>query len=154
MESTRAAELKFKSAIDYWQKDNNIDAAIQEFEEYLELYPKGERILVVYTNLGRLYLVQRQYHKAIVLYTECYSRYPDHREGMAAKLQSCRLYHLIGENRQSIDCYKVMIQEFHRFPDIFRQAKIELSAKFPDEIQEKTVETDNLKDPSETDKKK
>lgn len=123
----RSQKIKFDKAKDHWQQDNNIKAAIRELKEYLELYPKGQHLSQVYTMLGKLYILRRQYSRAIEIFERFYDSYPRRREAAAAKLKACSLYSQSGQLQKARSCLEIIVQGYARFPGLVRKAKRELS---------------------------
>lgn len=151
----RSERLKFKNARDFWEKDENIKSATREFEEYLELYPNGKNSLKAHGYLIRLYRIKREYQKALNLYNRLFQKYPDSRIGAEAKLESCRLYSLIGNEYKSKKCFQIILEEFVNFEDLYRQAKMELylmegqfiEPKKPQSPKDPSIEDPDIKEP-------
>ena len=103
-------DIKFKNASRFF-KLMRYHKALEELNEYLEIYVDGNHRPEAYKFLAKIYFNQFDYQRAIKLYRALYEEYSNTEEGVGALYSAGICYAKMGYNKKAIKVFRDIINE-------------------------------------------
>ena len=119
-----ADDQKYENGI-YFLKMKKYDKAIQEFQEYLEIYEDGSHRSEAYANLAGIYVGRQHYLRAITMYKSLFEEYSNTEDGIKAFYNMGVCYVKMGYNDSAQNIFK-QIQKDYPTSSYAAQAKVQM----------------------------
>ncbi len=119
-----ADDTKFEQAMQFYTM-RDTRRAMQEFNEYLEVYINGVHRNEAYRNIARIYFDRFEYEKSIRAYTSIYEDSANTEEGIEAYYKSAICYQKMGDDLKAQDIYQSIIT-LHPYSNFAYLSKIQM----------------------------
>lgn len=106
-----ADDRKFQNGIQFLIL-NKEKRALDEFQEYLEIYINGTHRHEAFLKIAGIYFRSFDYQKAVKVYTSLYEEFSNSEEGVEAYYMTGICYKKMGFNLMAVEIFK-KIQENH-----------------------------------------
>jgi TolA-binding protein len=105
-----ADNMKYQNGIEF-MKINDYTRALNEFNEYLEIFIHGIHRSSVYRKLAEIHISRFDYQKAINAYNGIYQEYSYSDEGIKAYFDAGICYKKMGYDRKAGEIFRFIISE-------------------------------------------
>jgi len=105
-----ADDWKFRNGIQFIQL-KKYDLAMQELQEYLEIYTDGIHRNEAYTHMAGIYFQGYNYQKAIEVYKSLYEEFGNTEEGIGAYYKTGICYQKMGYDSMAVMVFREIINE-------------------------------------------
>lgn len=119
-----ADDMKYLNGVGFI-KLGKVDKAIEELNEYLEIYHDGIHRGEALMNIGNIYFRNFQYQKAQKIYRRLYEEYSDSDEGVSGYYKVAICYSKMGYDKQAMEVFRQIIKE-HAASSYAAQAMLQL----------------------------
>jgi TolA-binding protein len=111
LDSARIADnMKYQNGVEF-MKINDYDRALNEFNEYLEIYIHGIHRGKAYGNIAEIYISRFDFQRAIKAYMGIYREYSYTEEGIEAYFQAGISYKKMGFDSKAAEIFRHIIEE-------------------------------------------
>ena len=105
-----ADDLKFQNGMTFIRLEK-FDKALQELQEYLEIFSRGIHRNEAYMNIGDIYFCRLEYHKAQRVYRSLYEEYSDRDDGVEAYYKVGLCYKKMGYRGRASEIFNEIVRE-------------------------------------------
>jgi TolA-binding protein len=111
LDSARIADnMKYQNGVEF-MKINDYSRALNEFNEYLEIYINGMHRGKAYRNIAEIHISRFDFQRAIKAYMGIYQEYSYTEEGIDAYFQAGVSYKKMGYDRKAGDIFRHIVEE-------------------------------------------
>lgn len=119
-----ADNMKFQNGIEF-MKINDYNRALNEFNEYLEIYIHGIHRGNAYREIAKIHILNFDFQKALEAYKSIYQEYSYADEGIDAYFEAGICYKKMGYNNKAMEIFHYIAEE-HPGTNAAYNAKIQL----------------------------
>ena len=111
LDSARIADnMKYQNGVEF-MKIKDYDRALNEFNEYLEIYLHGIHRGNAYRNIADIHISRFDFQRAIKAYMGIYREYSYSEEGIDAYFQAGICYKKMGYDKKASDIFRHIVDE-------------------------------------------
>jgi len=111
LDSARIADsMKYQNGVEF-MKINDYNRALNEFNEYLEIYINGIYRAGAYRNIAEIHMSRFDFQRAIRAYMGIYQEYSYTDEGINAYFQAGVCYKKMGYDKKAGDIFRHIAEE-------------------------------------------
>ena len=114
--SMQTPEALLKQANDHLT-EGNLELAIKEFQEYLNVYPGGDQAAEALLNMGIAFYYQKNMQQAIQAYTRVINDYPSSDKVASALYKRANVELETGDKENAIADFRNVIEKFPSTPE-------------------------------------
>jgi TolA-binding protein len=119
-----ADDLKFYNGMTFVTL-GKYDKALEEFQEYLEIFHRGIHRHEAYRQIGDIYFNRFEYHRAQKVYRSLYEEFSDSDDGVAAYYRVGLCYIKMGYRQKASEVFNEIIRE-HGGSSLASQASLQI----------------------------
>lgn len=119
-----ADNIKFRNGIQFFSL-KKYTRSLEEFLEYLEIYPDGIHRQEAYRHIGIIHYNRFDYIKSLNAYRTLYEEFPNSEEGISALFQTGICYEKMGYKKKARSIYNAILSE-HAGSNLSYRAKIQI----------------------------
>ncbi len=106
-----ADDLKYENSVRFI-KLNRHDRAIEELNEYLEIFIHGTHRNEAFKNIAEIYFNRFEYQKALKVYRSLFEEFSNSEEGIEAYYNIGICYSKMGYNKKAEEIFKSIITDY------------------------------------------
>ncbi|GEM_PF-273050 len=120
-----ADDMKYQNGLQFYllKRENR---ALQEFNEYLEVFINGIHRKEVFATIAKIYFDQQEYSRSIQAYEDLYAEFPHSDEGVEAFFRTGLCYQKMGDEKRAREVFEILMRD-HPDSHFAQRARIYLN---------------------------
>jgi TolA-binding protein len=106
-----ADDMKYQNGLQFYRLKRE-DRALQEFNEYLEVFINGIHRKEVFATIAKIYFDQQEYPRSIQAYEDLYAEFPHSDEGVEAFFRTGLCYQKMGDEKRAREVFEILLRDY------------------------------------------